>query len=68
MCSTTGMLFYNSVLSLPMLLAATVAKGEPSRMTSFPLLWDTNFQMVLFLASAVRGGHAQEWGGAVPQR
>ncbi|PSC73804.1 UDP-N-acetylglucosamine UDP-glucose GDP-mannose transporter [Micractinium conductrix] len=51
--STTGMLFYNSVLSLPMLLAATVAKGEPSRMTSFPLLWDTNFQMVLFLASAL---------------
>lgn len=37
--STTGMLFYNSMLSLPLLLLAVVLKGEPSSMTSYPLLW-----------------------------
>lgn len=33
------MLFYNSMLSLPLLLLAVVLKGEPSSMTSYPLLW-----------------------------
>ena len=38
--STTGMLFYNSMLSLPMLLLAVLLKGEPWSMTSYPLLWN----------------------------
>lgn len=32
------MLFYNSMLSLPMLLAAVVIKGEPVAMATYPLL------------------------------
>ena len=52
-CSTTGMLFYNSVLSLPMLLAAVVMKGEPLAMVGYPLLFNPQFQLVLLLASAL---------------
>ncbi|KAL4440081.1 hypothetical protein ABPG75_003082 [Micractinium tetrahymenae] len=51
--STTGMLFYNSMLSLPMLLGAVALRGEPARLGSYPLLWDPQFQLVLLLASAL---------------
>ena len=47
------MLFYNSMLSLPMLLVAVVAKGEPMAMTSYPLLWNPQFQLVLLASSAL---------------
>ncbi len=47
LCSTTGMLFYNSMLSLPMLLGAVVLRGEPGRLSSYPLLWDPQFQLVV---------------------
>lgn len=46
-CSTTGMLFYNSMLSLPMLLGAVALRGEPGRLGSYPLLWDPQFQLVV---------------------
>eukprot|EP00887_Chlorella_sp_A99_P000588 scaffold17.g588.t1 len=51
--STTGMLFYNSSLSLPMLLAAVVAVGEPRRVFAYPDLGNRRFQLVLLLASAL---------------
>ena len=47
------MLFYNSTLSLPMLLAAVVAKGELAAMATYPLLLNSQFQLVLLLASAL---------------
>ena len=47
------MLFYNSMLSLPMLLCAVVLKGEPSHMTGYPLLWHPTFQLVLLASSAL---------------
>jgi len=47
------MLFYNSMLSLPMLLSAVALRGEPARLGSYPLLWDPQFQLVLLLASAL---------------
>ena len=51
--STTGMLFYNSTLSLPLLLAATIVAGEPRRVALYPALMDRQFQVVLLLASAL---------------
>lgn len=51
--STTGMLFYNSMLSLPLLLLAVLLKGEPSSMTSYPLLWSPQFQLALMAASVL---------------
>jgi solute carrier family 35 protein len=51
--STTGMLFYNSTLSLPMLAAAVVFTGEPSRLLQYPRLHEPKFRLVLFLASAL---------------
>lgn len=51
--STTGMLFYNSTLSLPMLAAAVFLTGEPERMLRYPKLFQPRFQFVLFLASAL---------------
>ncbi|EFN52887.1 hypothetical protein CHLNCDRAFT_26480, partial [Chlorella variabilis] len=51
--STTGMLFYNSMLSLPMLLCAVVLKGEPGGMAGYPMLWHRTFQMVLLASSAL---------------
>jgi hypothetical protein len=47
------MLFYNSMLSLPMLLGAVVLKGEPVRMADYPLLWHPTFQLVLLASSAL---------------
>lgn len=47
------MLFYNSILSLPMLLAAVVLKGEPVHMADYPLLWHPTFQLVLLASSAL---------------
>lgn len=41
--STTGMLFYNSTLSLPMLLAAMVYMGEPKAILSYPQLYNPQF-------------------------
>ena len=43
--STTGMLFYNSTLSLPMLFAAVVMVGEPTGIATFPLLFNRSFQV-----------------------
>ncbi|KDD75470.1 hypothetical protein H632_c668p0, partial [Helicosporidium sp. ATCC 50920] len=51
--STTGMLFYNSALSLPILALALWARGEPFAVAAFPLLGSARFQLVLFLASAL---------------
>lgn len=51
--STTGMLFYNSTLSLPMLIIAVFLNGEPFAMLSYPQLFDIRFMLVLFLASAL---------------
>lgn len=47
------MLFYNSMLSLPMLLCAVVLKGEPGGMAGYPMLWHRTFQMVLLASSAL---------------
>lgn len=73
-CSTTGMLFYNSMLSLPMLLGAVALRGEPARLGSYPLLWDPQFQLVVsegcawprwFVAVAVRVlSRLHAWGSA----
>ncbi len=52
-CSTTGMLFYNSMLSLPMLLCAVILKGEPAGMAGYPMLWHRTFQLVLLASSAL---------------
>lgn len=60
--STTGMLFYNSTLSLPMLAAAVVYQGEPAGMLSFPRLHDRQFQVRHALCdtvSRVRGEGAR---------
>lgn len=51
--STTGMLFYNSALSLPMLGAALLLRSEPAAVARYPLLWAPRFQIILFLASAL---------------
>ncbi|KAL4524280.1 hypothetical protein Ndes2437B_g05062 [Nannochloris sp. 'desiccata'] len=51
--STTGMLFYNSTLSLPMLLMAMIYMGEPRAVLTYPQLYSPNFLLVLFLASAL---------------
>lgn len=51
--STTGMLFYNSTLSLPMLLLALVIFKEPMRIVYFPDIFNPQFLIVLFLASAL---------------
>ena len=51
--STTGMLFYNSTLSLPMLLTAVVVMGEPAAVLKYPQLYNPQFILVLFLASAL---------------
>lgn len=41
--STTGMLFYNSTLSLPMLLMAMIYMGEPRAVLTYPQLYSPNF-------------------------
>lgn len=41
--STTGMLFYNSTLSLPMLLTAVFVKGEPRAIASHPQIHNPHF-------------------------
>ena len=41
--STTGMLFYNSTLSLPMLLGAMVYMGEPTAILTYPQLYSPHF-------------------------
>lgn len=51
--STTGMLFYNSMLSLPMLFGAVIVKGELTHMAEYPLLWHRTFQLVLLASSAL---------------
>lgn len=61
-CSTTGMLFYNASLSLPMLLLAVALKGEAAAMGTYPLLF--NSQVGLGACQALaggRGGGQQEW-------
>jgi hypothetical protein len=44
--TTTGMLFYNSTLSLPMLVAAVVAMGEPARIAVHPQLHNPQFMVM----------------------
>lgn len=51
--TTTRMLFYNSTLSIPMLLIAMLAMGEPSKLLLAPQLHDPNFLFVLFMASGL---------------
>lgn len=41
--STTGMLFYNSTLSLPMLLGAMMFMGEPVAILTYPQLYSPHF-------------------------
>jgi solute carrier family 35 protein len=41
--STTGMLFYNSTLSLPMLMGAVLVMGEPARVFMYPQLYNPQF-------------------------
>lgn len=41
--STTGMLFYNSTLSLPILMAAVLFLGEPKRIATYPQIHDPHF-------------------------
>ena len=41
--STTGMLFYNSSLSIPMLFAAMVYMGEPAAIGTYPRIYDPQF-------------------------
>lgn len=51
--STTGMLFYNSTLSIPMLVLAVVIAGEPFGVAQYPLLMSRSFQLILLLGSAL---------------
>lgn len=51
--STTGMLFYNSTLSIPMLALAVVMAQEPFGVAEYPLLLSKKFQAVLLLGSAL---------------
>jgi solute carrier family 35 protein len=51
--TTTRMLFYNSTMSVPMLLAAVVATNEYSMLRSAPQLQSGEFLFILFLASAL---------------
>ena len=57
--STTGLLFYNSALSLPLLAAALVVSGEPAGVLAFPKLRSVTFQARLPLWSAIVSQHAQ---------
>lgn len=41
--STTGMLFYNSTLSLPMIIAAMMYMGEPAALGFYPRIYDPQF-------------------------
>lgn len=41
--STNGMLFYNSTLSLPMLILAVFLFGEPAQISEYPLLRNPQF-------------------------
>lgn len=43
--STTGLLFYNSALSLPLLGGALAFSGELSGVAAFPTLRDPRFQV-----------------------
>ena len=43
--STTGLLFYNATLSLPLLGGALALSGELSGVTAFPTLRDPRFQV-----------------------
>ncbi|KAK2080194.1 hypothetical protein QBZ16_000047 [Prototheca wickerhamii] len=51
--TTTGMLFYNSALSLPPLALAAWARGELAAAAAFPLLASPRFQAALTIASAL---------------
>lgn len=42
--TTTGLLFYNSTLSLPLLGAALALSGEPAGVFAFPALRASGFQ------------------------
>lgn len=63
--STTGMLFYNSMLSLPMLLLAVVVKGEPFAMGTYPLLWNPQARALCVRAGG-RTGQAGSVVGELP--
>jgi len=52
--TTTGVLFYNATLSLPLLAGAVALSGEPELIRNFPLIENGSFRMVL-LASAALG-------------
>lgn len=51
--TTTRMLFYNSTMSIPLLLFAMFTRNELGRLSSAPQLHNPEFIVVLFLASAL---------------
>lgn len=51
--TTTGLLFYNAALSVPMLAVAVAASDEPAIMRAYPLVNDKGFQMVLAASAAL---------------
>ncbi|CAD7697956.1 unnamed protein product [Ostreobium quekettii] len=51
--STTGLLFYNSSLCLPLLAVAVVVSGELSTLRAYPRLGDTVFKVVLALSTGL---------------
>ena len=51
--TTTRMLFYNSTMSVPLLIGAMYMRNEISRLTTAPQLQNPEFLFMLFLASAL---------------
>lgn len=43
--TTTGVLFYNAALSLPLLVLATALSGEPALIRDYPLKGDPGFRV-----------------------
>lgn len=51
--TTTRMLFYNSTMSIPLLLSAMLLMGEPSGLMQAPQLHNSRFLLVLLVASGL---------------
>lgn len=51
--TTTGVLFYNAALSLPLLAVATALSGEPSLIRDYPLKGDPGFRMMVAASAAL---------------
>lgn len=50
---TFGVLYYNSLLSIPFLILLALLKGEFSQVLDFPYLFDPGFQMGFMLSAVV---------------